>query len=442
MKFPEILVKELKKSLEDYKFIMERRRLFIEAIVNTNSDDVELILKAVKKVRYQTYDKATLNLLSVAHKKEKNAEYLKKLVVDESNEMEKKPSKLSGAKYKKQKNLDNFDNIERGLEEEMKINSFINIENTMNYLNFPNQNETLKKGSTFINNHSSFAKEKDNSFGYDQSNKSFKNSSVINKCRSLTVNELLEKKKDKQSINKSFFSDNKNISDNKNKNNSNIKINYYHIKNNIDKYFYLNGHARNEKDPNPQNEARQFIDKLNQKTTDRLKKLLEKKSNQLNKIRMKKTIKLSSHTRRKSISMKKIRSTIPLKKVSSKKESHRSNMVSKNSHRNYSQLHNQSSSKSKERRVKFAPSQPSNNSIFSINLKKGDASIQNLDINHNKHEALPQEIHLKTDSNKKLKESNLNEDVIYKNLNNKMDDLLKLINLDDPSASYQSSSSD
>ncbi len=140
--------------------------------------------------------------------------------------------------------------------------------------------------------------------------------------------------------------------------------------------------------------------------------------------------------------MKKIRSTIPLKKVSSKKESHRSNMVSKNSHRNYSQLHNQSSSKSKERRVKFAPSQPSNNSIFSINLKKGDASIQNLDINHNKHEALPQEIHLKTDSNKKLKESNLNEDVIYKNLNNKMDDLLKLINLDDPSASYQSSSSD
>ncbi len=159
---------------------------------------------------------------------------------------------------------------------------------------------------------------------------------------------------------------------------------------------------------------------------------------------MKKNIKFSSHTRRKSASMKKIRFAFPLKKVSSKKGSHNSNKTSKNSLRSnqHSQMQNQNSPNNKERRVKFVPSLPSNKSIFSVNLKKAEVSIQNIDINHQKNESFHEEIHLKYDPNIQAKENSLNEDVIYKKLNNKMDDLLKLINSDEPSVSNHSSSSD
>jgi len=64
MKFPELITNSLKKSLENYKFIMERRVLFIKTITNTHSNDLEVIMKEIKKVRYKSSDRELINLQS------------------------------------------------------------------------------------------------------------------------------------------------------------------------------------------------------------------------------------------------------------------------------------------------------------------------------------------------------------------------------------------
>jgi hypothetical protein len=269
---------------------------------------------------------------------------------------------------------------------------------------------------------------------------SFKKTSIIRnpKGRAVTVIEQLGRSKtNRASLNKSGNSEGKIT------NHSNIKINYFHIKNNIDKYFYSNGHTRNEKDPNPQNEAILFIDKLNQRTTERLKKLLDKKSNYFNKIRNQKTSKLSTHLSRRSIAFKNRRSVYSNIKTLSKRESNKSKTLSKNSNSNHpsSQKVNENCGIKKETKVKFVSSLNSNNSIISKIQKKNKGNIHNCELKLNKNESNAQDIYL-NESNNLSKGSIMNEDMIFKKLNNKMNEFLKLINSCEDSVSNKSSSSD
>ena len=257
MKFPDIVTADLKKSLEEYKFIMERRKVAIQSILNSEKKYPNNIVSKMKKVRLPKKTKDPV-ISSTINKKVK-----KKRVLSLNDN-----HKSNGGTFPVDKSSINhkgsIEIMEKGINDEMDLDVMIKEENKKNKFNLSKQIEKLK----YRHQETPDVELKNNLTElFIENNPSFV------KVPKIDLNKKKIQVRRKHSISSGIQF----------KRLSKININYYQIENNVDKFFYLNDEDKLNCSKHSIKSS-VYINDLYKKTTKRLKTIIEKKSNKLKKL--------------------------------------------------------------------------------------------------------------------------------------------------------------
>jgi len=238
MKFPELITKSLKKSLENYKFIMDRRVLFIKTITNTHSNDLEVIMKEIKKVRYKSTDKELVNLQSYIEEqkeglgtvnsnlKEKgrrngliNEKMLRRSVNQVISQIKNNITSQGGNTILENNTKDEINKFAKEIDNDIHF-----------YSELKNSNYKINQNKTFVDLNSPSSPSRNREF------KRKKTKKMIKKKKKRTSEFLSSNNKENYS---DRGKDKDKDKDKEKRDNPNININYFHIENNVDKFIYV-----------------------------------------------------------------------------------------------------------------------------------------------------------------------------------------------------------